>query len=308
MRISPFTIPVALILLFQLSLVESVSDDNICTTTCQYCCRNKECQSEKTCKGNYKTFIILGGIVGGIILLFVVRYLWVQYQKKNANRQPRQKSTRAKTSRWKARAKRPASEDKKKKEKKEKKEKEKTKKAKPVKKELLAKRSDEVFLNVGDNDSIITPDATSKKDDDIEKGPRSDRKGNSKNDLKSERILRSKNDLDKSKNDLDKSLRVADDPEKMEMSNSKITNKDMTSSKAQDKSKPSSSSKGRSTSASKKPGDKMTSSKAGSSKPTGKERGRSPGAGAGNKERSSSQKKSTSKGPLTGDKPKKNQV
>jgi len=65
-------------LLFSGSLAST--DENICTTECQFCCRDQECKSQDECKGSFTAFIILGIVAGSIVGLIILRLLCKKFK------------------------------------------------------------------------------------------------------------------------------------------------------------------------------------------------------------------------------------
>jgi len=269
-----------------LAVTYAVSDQNICEQSCQYCCRDKQCRSESECKGNYQPFIILGGIAGGLIVLFIARRVYVHYRNKGMiARGEDPKAKKGTRSRWRSRksSKSPSKERKKKEEKK------KVRKERPVVKPRSLKEAEEgnkskgdIYLQI-DNESVLSPeDIKSNKNKSGKTSSRNELKPASKNEI----LVKSDANTDKDRLNPFKQNKIPD-------MHAKPSAKDKEN-KKDDKGR--STSKGKPTSSStKKPvtGSMKDSKMTGSV--TAKERGRSREGGAG--ERSNSQKKPTSTGP-----------
>jgi len=280
-----------------LAVTFAVSDDNICEQSCQYCCRNKQCQSQSTCKGNYQPFIILGCIAGGLIGLFIARRIYVHYRNKAAIARGEDPKAKRERRPWRRsrKTKSPAKE-KKDKESVERK-KSKSKKEKAPSKPKSLKDADEknnksrgdVYLQI-DNESVLSAeDVKSTTNKEGKMSSRNDLKPTSKNEI----LVKSDTNLDdKDRLNPYKQNRIPDMPAK-----------DPKAKDSKNKDDKRSTSKGKTTSSSKKPASSMKDSKMEKSmtksKDAGtasKERGRSREPTKGG-ERSASQKKTTSTGP-----------
>jgi len=275
---------ITLLLVSFTSFTSAVTDENICDTQCQFCCREKTCRSEDECKGNFSPFIILGAVAGGLVGLIVLRKLYVYLKGKTPD--PKEAANKNR-SRSRSRNARPKKE---KKDTKPLKKSDKTKSSKARSREDVSQKPEEVYLQI-DNESIVgvdsnKPDQEQNKNQKLNLLPAS---GVSKGEISS-----------KSRLEADEKGNTQRSEKKRESS----VPKGKTSASTKPGSGKPGASSGKSTS--KKP---ATGSKPGSSKPgTSGERGRSTGTSG--KDRASSQpKKSAGTSVEKGKAPiKKNQV
>jgi hypothetical protein len=291
-----------LILNCLLAVTFAVSDDNICAESCQYCCRNKQCQSQSTCKGNFQPFIILGCIAGGLIGLFIARRIYVHYRNKEMiARGEDPKAKKGTRSRWRSRkgSKSPAKEKKKRegseKKKKVKKERESTRPRSLKDADAGNKSKGDIYLQI-DNESVLSAE-------DIKSSTNKDGKMSSRNELKpvgskNEILVKSDTNLDnKDRLNPYKQNKIPDMPVKGKdgkgaKDSKENKNKDGKRSTSKGKTDSSSTKKPTSSMKDSKMAGSMRESKAGG---TANERGRSKESNKG--ERSQSQKKTTSTGP-----------
>jgi len=152
------------LLIFSLLISGSLAatDDNICDSVCEFCCRDKICRSQEECKGNFSAFVILGIVAGSLIGLVLLRLLCKKFgicvksdKPENKNKE-KSRSAYGKNSKAKAASKSPRD-----------------KVSARSKDKLVEDRN----YSTIDNDSIVERDLNnrkksgeSKKDEDLEQG------------------------------------------------------------------------------------------------------------------------------------------
>eukprot|EP01017_Pseudomicrothorax_dubius_P039337 TRINITY_DN600_c0_g1_i4.p1 TRINITY_DN600_c0_g1~~TRINITY_DN600_c0_g1_i4.p1 ORF type:complete len:150 (-),score=8.15 TRINITY_DN600_c0_g1_i4:316-765(-) len=67
----------------------AAEDENICDTSCEFCCRQKQCRSKSECEGDFSALKILAIVVGCIVAIILLRCAYVRLRehlsKKKAN-------------------------------------------------------------------------------------------------------------------------------------------------------------------------------------------------------------------------------